>query len=89
MTRMRQKQPRRQLAQDAYRELWMKVLKRDGWRCQGCGVLTNLQVHHVKPRSSLGDDAETNLITLFVNCHQNIHRSRRKKNWVPAELWWR
>jgi predicted HNH restriction endonuclease len=75
MTAGGQKQPRVQLAPDEYHDLWMQVLKRDGWRCQGCGVLTGLQVHHIKPRSSLGDDAETNLITLCVNCHRDCHLS--------------
>jgi 5-methylcytosine-specific restriction endonuclease McrA len=85
MTRMREKRPRTQLEPDAYRELWMQVLKRDGWRCQGCGALTGLQVHHMKPRSSLGDDAETNLITLCVNCHLNIHQPKRKRNRFPPK----
>jgi 5-methylcytosine-specific restriction endonuclease McrA len=80
MTRMRKKQPRVQLSRDAYRELWIQVLKRDSWRCQGCGKLTSLQVHHIKPRSSLGDDTETNLITLCVNCHQNVHRPKHPRN---------
>jgi 5-methylcytosine-specific restriction endonuclease McrA len=83
MTATRQKQPRTQLAPDAYRELWLQVLKRDGWRCQECGALRDLQVHHVKPRSSLGDDAETNLITLCVNCHQEIQGLEKPRNRIP------
>ena len=51
------------------------VLERDGWRCQQCGSFRNLDVHHVKRRSALGDDAETNLITLCRECHQTVHRS--------------
>jgi len=74
MIRTRQKHPRMRLAPDAYRKLWLQVLERDGWRCQVCGVLTGLQVHHIKPRSSLGDDDETNLITLCASCHRNCHR---------------
>jgi len=50
------------------------VLKRDGWRCQQCGTLRNLDVHHMRWRSALGDDAEANLITLCRNCHQLLHR---------------
>jgi 5-methylcytosine-specific restriction endonuclease McrA len=49
------------------------VLERDGWRCQQCGSLRNLDVHHMRRRSALGDDAETNLITLCRDCHQILH----------------
>jgi len=34
------------------------------WRCQFCGSMQNLQVHHLKFRSQSGDDVEQNLITL-------------------------
>ncbi len=74
MTRTREKQPRVRLAPEAYRELWLQVLKRDGWRCQRCGSFINLHVHHKNPRSRLGDDTERNLITLCTNCHRDCHR---------------
>jgi 5-methylcytosine-specific restriction endonuclease McrA len=53
-------------------------LARDGWRRQKCGSLGNLDVHHVKRRSALGDDAETNLITLCRECHQLLHGSANR-----------
>ena len=37
--------------------------------------LRNLDVHHVRRRSALGDDAEANLITLCRDWHQIVHRS--------------
>jgi 5-methylcytosine-specific restriction endonuclease McrA len=80
MTATRQKHPRMKLAPRAYGKLWMQVLRRDGWRCQRCGVLKGLQVHHITPRSRLGDDSETNLITLCVDCHQEIHMMKKPKN---------
>ena len=57
-----------------------QVLQRDGWRCQNCGSLTNLQVHHLKFRSRLGDDAESNLITLCASCHRAIHQGSADDN---------
>lgn len=45
-----------------------QVLEPDGWKCQDCGSLKNLQVHHLKPRSRLDDDSLTNLITLCAFC---------------------
>ena len=44
------------------------------WRCQGCGSSSNLQVHHIIRRNSLGNDEEENLITLCVICHRTAHR---------------
>jgi 5-methylcytosine-specific restriction endonuclease McrA len=85
MSASRQKQPRLHLAPDAYKELWMQVLKRDGWRCQKCGAMTGLQVHHIKPRSSLGDDSETNLITVCVDCHQSIHHRKKGDTRIPPK----
>jgi 5-methylcytosine-specific restriction endonuclease McrA len=67
------KRPRLKLSSTSYRKLWRQVLKRDGWRCQNCGSLAELQVHHINSRGRLGDDAETNLVTLCANCHQEVH----------------
>ena len=57
----------------AYESLRQSVLRRDGWRCQSCGVMTNLEVHHQQFRSQSGDDSEENLITLCSVCHSAIH----------------
>lgn len=56
-----------------YARLHRETLERDGWRCQICGSSQNLDVHHMRCRSALGDDAETNLITLCRECHQLQH----------------
>jgi 5-methylcytosine-specific restriction endonuclease McrA len=50
-----------------------RVLERDGWRCQKCGALDNLQVHHQIKRSQQGDDALANLVTLCARCHMAEH----------------
>jgi 5-methylcytosine-specific restriction endonuclease McrA len=59
----------------SYSELHRQVLERDGWRCQACGNLRNLQVHHLNKRSQSGSDAEQNLITLCALCHEQTHRT--------------
>ena len=56
-----------------YAKLRNEVLQRDGWRCQWCGAMSNLEVHHQQFRSRCGDDAEQNLITLCVACHTGVH----------------
>jgi 5-methylcytosine-specific restriction endonuclease McrA len=57
-----------------YDELRARVLRRDGWRCQFCGSMTNLEVHHQEFRSHSGPDHEGNLITLCNRCHSAKHR---------------
>jgi 5-methylcytosine-specific restriction endonuclease McrA len=75
--RLRQKQPRLKLNPEEYRIVRNRVLERDGWRCQECGSMKGLEVHHMKPRSRLGGDVMHNLITLCVSCHGKSHVRRR------------
>jgi len=74
MTRIPHKGARLKLPPEAYRQLHRQVLERDGWRCQACGSVGKLEVHHLKFRSRSGDDDETNLITLCGDCHRQAHR---------------
>jgi len=67
------KRPRLRLSPDAYSLLHRSVLERDSWRCQICGSMVGLEVHHMIPKSLLGPDAEENLITLRPRCHDKIH----------------
>ena len=73
MTLIEPKRPCQRLDRDSYRQLCLEVLHRDGWRCQSCGKLQNLQIHHKKCRSQSGDDSEQNLITLCADCHSSVH----------------
>ena len=73
MSKLRQRIPRLKLDSDQYCLLREEVLRRDGWRCQMCGSLKNLQVHHIQSRSRLGNDSEQNLITLCADCHKSMH----------------
>ena len=43
--------PRARLDAHAYQQLRVRVLERDGWRCQACRAMANLEVHHVQFRS--------------------------------------
>jgi 5-methylcytosine-specific restriction endonuclease McrA len=67
------KSPRLRLDDNAYQQLRLQVLERDGWRCQVCGSMMNLEVHHAQFRSRQGQDSEDNLITLCVQCHKFSH----------------
>jgi 5-methylcytosine-specific restriction endonuclease McrA len=58
-----------------YESLRQQVLHRDGWRCQSCGSMSNLEVHHKQFRSHAGYDSEENLITLCTACHARVHHA--------------
>ena len=67
------KRVRSRLDPAPYEKLRQQVLRRDGWRCQACGTMSNLEVHHKEFRSRVGDDSEGNLITLCTTCHACVH----------------
>ena len=73
MNQLLPKRRRTRLNAQAYRILHRKILERDGWRCQACGSMSGLEVHHMQRRSQLGDDCDVNLITLCADCHRAIH----------------
>ena len=75
MTHIITKQAPIRLEEESYRELRKQILRRDGWRCQLCGSMTNLEVHHQQFRSHSGPDQEENLITLCFICHFSTHVS--------------
>ena len=74
MTGMRTKSTPLRLNFPSYAKLTRDVLQRDNWRCQICGTMVNLEVHHQQFRSRGGSDSESNLITLCNGCHRAIHR---------------
>lgn len=57
------------------------VLKSDNYTCQCCGAHTTakkavkLHVHHLESRK-VGGNAPSNLITLCVTCHNNLHKGK-------------
>ena len=57
----------------SYESLRQQILRRDSWRCQSCGTMSNLEVHHRQFRTHSGDDSEENLITLCATCHARVH----------------
>jgi 5-methylcytosine-specific restriction endonuclease McrA len=74
MNRVSGKNQRLRLDSNSYRALHRQVLERDNWRCQLCGRMQTLQVHHLEFRSQSGSDVEQNLITLCAECHEQVHQ---------------
>ena len=62
----------------SYERLRQQMLRRDGWRCQCCGAMSNLEVHHNQFRSHSGQDSEENLITLCATCHASVHGETKR-----------
>jgi hypothetical protein len=56
----------------SYEPLRQQVLRRDDWRCQSCGAMSKIEVHHQELRSHSGADSEENLITLRSACHRRM-----------------
>ena len=74
------KLPRLRLDPISSESLRQQVLRRDGWRCQLCGSMSNLEVHHKQFRSHSGDDSKENLVTVCDACHSALHRGECSKS---------
>lgn len=60
----------------AWEVLSRQIMRRDGYRCQAaCGCTVPLSVHHIIPRDVGGSDDPANLITLCVQCHNEIEQT--------------
>jgi len=59
---------------DIWRAVRSKRLILDGFRCQLCGSVQHLEVHHMKyPEQWGGEDIDHDLITLCADCHHRLH----------------
>jgi len=69
-----------------------KVFWRDRYMCQKCSAKSNLQAHHIVPRSQGGTNTVSNGLTLCVECHDSFHKGvwvthRKPKHFrYPAHL---
>lgn len=60
-----------------------RILERDGWRCRKCESGINLRVHHIRYPEVLGEEPDSDLITLCDRCHTEIHAhdiQKKKEN---------
>jgi len=74
--------------QEEIQELWsrirQKVLDRDGYSCQMCGLVktSGLHIHHIMKKSDGGTDHMDNLITLCPSCHHKADRKFYNPDWT-------
>ena len=67
-----------------------KVLKRDNYQCQGCGIKEKLVVHHIDRKSvrncsTKANNKLSNLITLCNRCHMKKHGGKDRN---PCKKFW-
>lgn len=58
------------------RKLRDRIKKRDGNACRTCGATENLTIHHIDHDHR--NNTPDNLITLCKECHDNLHRKKKK-----------
>src|ERR1700674_2829634 len=58
-----------------------RILKRDRFRCRGCGACSRLVVHHRDRRNE-----EELLLTLCIGCHMRVHHSYGLRHGLPGML---
>ena len=52
--------------------------------CEYCGSKGE-HIHHITPISRGGDNRESNLITLCLNCHSKIHNRNFTEDWKQLQ----
>ncbi|CAN5441453.1 hypothetical protein BH10CHL1_BH10CHL1_17950 [soil metagenome] len=69
---------------EKWRKNWLdlreKALERAGHKCQQCGSMWLLEVHHKKHVVNGGKDKLSNLVVLCQDCHDKVHAEDRKKH---------
>lgn len=55
-------------------------LRIDNWKCQFCGSISNLNVHHLTYERKGRENAENDLITLCEHCHSRLHDQMKRIN---------
>jgi len=67
---MKRRSDKGQARAERLKALRRHVLYRAGFRCENCGLMDGLDVHHVTKRSQGGKDHPNNLIALCRACHE-------------------
>jgi hypothetical protein len=60
-----------------------RVLARDSYRCQDCGIGSALHVHHLT-YEDVGHEYHWQLITLCAGCHMSRHDNTFRRAWNGA-----
>jgi hypothetical protein len=80
--------PKRSKKKDTPDELRRRVMELDGNRCRFCGGGRLLHVHHVVYRSQQGPHEQSNLVTLCLSCHDEVHSDKKRYQSLCLGLIW-
>jgi 5-methylcytosine-specific restriction endonuclease McrA len=69
-----------------YQALLRRVFERDGYCCLRCGSPGALQGHHIKFRSQLGSDIDSNMASVCAVCHDILHGSKLEREKLAEKL---
>ena len=66
---------RKRLTSTIWERLRLKIIERDGRRCNICGIFPErIEVHHIVPWRLSHDDSEENLMAVCPKCHRHLER---------------
>ena len=83
-------QHHRKVSSGELRRFRMRVLHRDGFRCQRCKAAGRLEAHHRVPIARGGDPLDIdNGLTLCRGCHIRVTSKENSKPLTPAEKLWK
>lgn len=64
---------KKRITSTRWERLRREIIKRDGGRCQMCGVFpARIEVHHIIPWRISKDDSPENLMTICPPCHRRL-----------------
>lgn len=83
----RKEQYQLELKDKRWKDVSIKILKRDGFKCVLCGSSSELQVHHTKYHSDkkAWEYPNSTLVTLCKECHQKVHSDKTNELYPKYE----
>jgi 5-methylcytosine-specific restriction endonuclease McrA len=89
--RERQREYRRYLKTEGWKQRRQVALDRAAGFCEDCGARTKLEVHH-RTYERRGAERPEDLVAVCGSCHEERHRGKRTTfDWIALSLlrWWR
>lgn len=84
--RARQREYRRYLKTEGWKQRRQVALDRAGGFCEDCGIRSNLEVHH-RTYKRKGAERPGDLVAICPSCHEERHRGKRTTlDWIALGL---
>lgn len=73
---------------EAWRQLRLEILDRDGWRCRACGKAGKMEVDHITPLRRGGAELDPgNLQALCRSCHAEKSKREARRESAGQRAW--